>query len=416
MKRLLAIVLMCAVLLSVTGCTSGSYISCNADLWKSTDLMEGFESQPKHTILTLEFMGDSDYTDFSVRLLQECCTKGNILISPLSVMCALTMTANGAAGETREQIEQVFGGYIWEINTWLSEYTVREREEMKLANAIWFTEDDRFAVKSNFLQVNADYYGAGIFSAPFDDSTLKSINNWVRENTGGRIPEILDGMNPEAVMYLVNALAFEAAWETACSEHPLRTQPFMLEDGTVRRAEFMYCEEENYIESELAAGFVKYYEGRDYAFVGLLPREGLTMEAFVASLSGEALSAMWASVEDTPVAVAIPVFEAEYGADLAGTLADMGMTLAFDPENADFSFLGTFADGNISISRVIHKTWIRVDAQGTSAAAATVVEPTNAAAIPVEQKSVYLNRPFLYMIVDCETGIPIFIGIMMDPA
>lgn len=128
------------------------------------------------------------------------------------------------------------------------------------------------------------------------------------------------------------------------------------------------------------------------------------------------LAQLLSSVEYTTVDAAIPSFEAGYGADLAEPLKEAGMPLAFDPEKADFSGMGTYDGGNISISMVLHKTYIRVDAEGTQASAATVVTPTyGAAPIQQERKSVILDRPFLYMIVDTEAGIPIFIGTMMNP-
>lgn len=416
MKRFVICVLVCALMISVAGCTSGDSVSCYTDSGGSNDLMDGLEPQQIHTVLMIEFDGVPDYMDLSVRLLQECGGEGNTLISPFSVMCALAMTANGADGETKAQMERVLGGYAWEINTWINGRITRYREELHLANAIWFTDDDNFTVNPDFLQLNADYYGAGIYSAPFDGSTLKDINNWVEENTDGMIPEILDQINPDAVMYLVNALAFEAKWQTVYTDNQVRDGKFTLEDGSTRRVELMYSQESRYLENEIASGFMKDYKGGNFAFVALLPREGMTMVEFVDALDGEMLKQLLDSVEDTPVDTAIPGFEAEYSADMAEILKEMGMPLAFDPEKADFSGLGTSREGNISISRVLHKTFIRVDADGTRAAAATVVEPTYGAA-PTEQerKTVVLDRPFLYMIVDTESGIPLFIGTLMDP-
>lgn len=413
MKRFVVLLLVCALVASLAGCNSGASISCYAGSGGSVDLMENVSPQ---AVSGGTVPDPAAYLDFSLELLEKCAGEGNTLISPLSVYSALAMTANGAVGETRSQMEETLGMTAGEMNDWLHGFLTAEREELKLANAIWFTNDERFTVNQDFLQTNADYYGAGIYSAPFDDSTREEINNWVKENTDGMIPEILDEIQPDAVMYLVNALAFEAKWQTVYTKNQVREGEFTLEDGTACRVDFMYSEESRYLENDIATGFMKHYRGADYAFVALLPREGMTMAEFVAALDGETLKELLDSVENTMVDAAMPAFEAEYGVEMAQILRDMGMDLAFDPQNADFSGLGTSTAGNISINRVIHKTFISVTAEGTRAAAATVVEPTDGAA-PIEEeiKEVILDRPFLYMIVETETGIPIFVGTMRNP-
>ena len=412
MKRFIVILLVCILVISVAGCSSS--VSCPADSGESVDLMADI-GQMDVSVCWAEEPDPGDYLDFSVRLIQGCYQGENTLVSPLSVYTALSMTANGAEGETLTQMENVLG-MAANRNLWIHDILQDDREELRLANAIWFTDAERFTVNRDFLVTNAEYYDAGIYSAPFNDSTLKEINNWVKENTDGMIPEILDQMSPDAVMYLVNALAFEAKWQTIYTGAQLRDRDFTREDGTVRKVEFMYSEESRYLENEIATGFLKPYRGGSYAFVALLPKEGMPMAEFVNAMDGEMLAQLLDSAENTMVDTALPGFEAEYGVELAEILMDMGMKLPFDQENADFSGLGTSTAGNIAINRVVHKAYISVTPDGTRAAAATVVEPTDGAApVEEERKSVILDRPFLYMIVDCETGIPIFIGTMMDP-
>lgn len=138
----------------------------------------------------------------------------------------------------------------------------------------------------------------------------------------------------------------------------------------------------------------------------------MTPEEYLSSLTGEKLAALLASPQYVSVYTAIPVYETEYSSELSSTLKEMGMPLAFDPTKADFSALGTSADGNISISRVLHRTFITVGPQGVKAGAATVVEMKGECAdLIIDPKEVTLDRPFVYMLVDCETSIPFFIGI-----
>ena len=344
----------------------------------------------------------------------------NTLVSPLSVLGALAMTANGAKGETREEMETVLGMDTEELNLYFSGLMPEEDKTEKgprfhLANSVWFRDGGGFEADGEFLETVEKYYGAGVFEAPFDGSTLREINNWVKENTDGMIPEILDRIPPDAVMYLVNALAFDGEWTEPYKEHLVDPGTFTREDGTQTEAVFMRSRENLYLESDFAVGFVKPYKGGKYAFAALLPKEGFTVSDCIVSLDGKKLTELLASASVTPVEAALPKFETGSSLELSRVLSVMGMPTAFDPVNADFSGLGTGAGQNLYISRVLHKTFISVAEQGTKAGAATVVEMAKNAALPLEEpKRVILDRPFVYMLIDCETNVPFFLGALTD--
>jgi serpin B len=330
------------------------------------------------------------------------------------------MTANGAEKETLAEMESVLGMNTKELNSYLYSYVKElpqgEKYKLCLANSIWFNEDTRFTVNQNFLQTNADYYGADVYKAPFNKKTCRDINNWVKEKTDELIPDILDSIPAEAVMYLVNALAFEAEWSEAYNEDSVSEGRFTMENGTVKTVEFMYGTESRYFEDERATGFMKYYSGGKYAFVALLPNQGISIEEYVSSLSGKALNNLLSTPTITTVNTAIPKFETEYKTDMAGVLKKMGMPSAFDPKQADLSGLGTSSAGNLFISRVLHKTFISVAEKGTKAGAATIVEIMNESCVypDIPTKQVLLNRPFVYMLIDCENSVPFFIGTAME--
>ena len=358
-------------------------------------------------------------TDFALRLFRAGASeKENTLVSPLSVLCALAMTANGANGTTLSQMEETLGLDRMKLNAFFRKYmaalTEGEAEDLHLANSIWFTSDKRFSVNRDFLQTNADFYGSDVYQAPFDDSTLADINGWVKEKTDGMIPSILDEIPANAVMYLVNALAFDAKWEKAYSENQIGEGAFTTAEGTTCTVDYLCSEENAYLEDENATGFVKYYEGGRYAFAALLPNEGVSTTEYLASLDGKALQAMLTAPQQESVETALPKFEASWSSELSELLVSMGMTVPFDEDEADFSGLGTSTGGNICINRVLHKTYLAVDENGTRAGAATVVEMTDKAA-PAEPKEVYLTRPFVYVLFDCQTGLPLFFGTMMNP-
>ena len=352
--------------------------------------------------------------DFSLRLFQNCLQDGeNTLVSPLSVLSALGMTANGADGKTLTQMEDTFCLTTEEINRNLYAYTHNlpqgNKYKLSLANAIWFRDREGLSFEEDFLQTNADWYDAGLYQAPFDDSTLKEINDWVETNTDGMIKDILDKIQDDAVMYLVNALAFDAEWETIYKEYQICSGIFTTAEGEAQVVEMMRSEESCYLEDEYATGFVKYYADRSYAFAALLPNEGTSLAEYAASLDGERLNKLLADAQTVTVYAAIPKFENEYDIEMSQVLQAMGMTDAFDPNLADFSGMGHSARGNIFINRILHKTFIAVDDKGTKAGAATLVEMADEAA-PMDIKIVYLDRPFLYMLIDCEENMPIFIG------
>ena len=411
MKRLITILLVIAMALGLIACSQET----------TNDIMKDVPAKAVDVLPDMD-AGSIAAAEFGVRLFQNSLEEGkNTLISPLSVLYALAMTANGADGETLAQMEAVLGMDCDNLNSFMLSYLdllpEAETYKLNLANSIWFKDDPNFEVKQTFLQTNADYYGAGAYKAPFDEGTRNDINNWVKEHTDGMIPEIIDQIPNEAIMYLVNALAFEAEWEEDYKEHQVWEEEFTMEDGTQQDAEMMYSEEYNYLEDDLATGFMKFYKDRRYAFVAMLPNEGVSVSQYVSSLSGEHLQNLLNNPQYVSVHTTMPKFETEYDIEMSEALQEMGIVDAFDARVADFSRLGTYnADGmNICINRVLHKTFISVTEIGTRAGAATAVElECGSAFIEMDYKEVILDRPFVYMLIDCETNLPFFIGTMMN--
>jgi len=406
----LSLTLMLSTLLSLSGCSTTA---------RAANLMEGVTANTSYT--DIDLIGDNSeaIAEFAVLLFQNNTSSGdNLLISPLSVLCALAMTANGARGETLTQMEAAFGLSVPELNDYLHAYLERlptgDKYKISVADSIWFKDDESLAVEQSFLQTNADHYGASVYKAAFDNATLKGINAWVSDNTDGMIENILNEIPDESIMYLINALAFDAEWQDIYAENQVRDGTFTTGSGDTRDVEMMYSEEHNYLDDGNATGFIKYYADRKYAFAALLPNEGISIDNYVASLTGDGLMSTLQNAQSAAVKTALPKFESEYSVELSDILKCMGITDAFDVNFADFTGLGQSEKGNIFISRVIHKTYIAVDEKGTKAGAATMVEMSVTGALLEEPKTVYLDRPFVYMLIDCETNLPIFIGTMMD--
>lgn len=406
--RILAVVLVLVITLSLalSGCGG-----------EAKNLSDGITSDKTVEINGISLRSDG-YSDFAARLLFNCFEeegKGNTLVSPLSVALALAMTAEGAEGETLEEMESVLGMELKELRDFAYSYMNRNAEsgQLSIANSLWVNNTASFKAEEDFLLVNADYHKADIFEAPFNRQTVKEINSWVNEKTDGMIENIIDNLDNRAVMCLVNALLFDAKWREPYSEHQVDEGFFVTEENMSQSAEFLCNMEGTYLEDENATGFLKYYEGFDYAFVAMLPNEGVSVEEYVMSLNGEKIEQLLKNKEDCSVNTRLPKFESDFGASLNEILQNMGMEKAFDMKKADFSKLGTVSDGNIYIGEVMHKTKIAVTEQGTKAGAATAVIMYGAGA-PQNPKEVYLDRPFVYMIMDMENNLPVFMGALMS--
>ena len=404
-KRLLAaisLLLLCAMAIHLFGCSSG----------KVEDLMEGIT--PRGAVASEDLDEKSGtVTDFALRLFTAA-NEGeeNTALSPLSVLCMLALVANGARGNTLAQIEEAFGMTKDEMNLYLYSYVNslpqdKPSRTLNVANSLWLS---RGAVKSDFLQANADYLGASVYRAPMNEETRTRINDWVKEKTDGMIPTLLDDISESARLYAINALAFEATWQNLYDADLVLDGTFTKEDGTELAAKLMYSTEGKFLQSENATGFLKYYSGEKYAFAALLPDRGVSVSDMLASLDGDALQALLRGAEDRPVEAAIPKFESEYETDLCAILGKLGITDAFDPAKADF---GGISDGGLFLTKAPHRTYIQVGERGTGAAAAGYFRMECIPTEEPEAKTVILDRPFAYLLIDCENNIPFFLGTVM---
>lgn len=342
----------------------------------------------------------------------------NILLSPLSVQLALALTANGAAGETAEQMLDVLaaGHTSEELNNFLSDMMIRMEEpgyfKLNMSNSVWFKDKD-FSVNKDFLGKASDYYDAEVFEKPFDEGTVGEINEWVNKNTDGMIEKIIDELDKKTIMCLINTILFDAEWDEPYYEYSVSDGTFNSYGGNKRTVDMMHSSEKVYLSDENAEGFIKPYKGNRYSFAALLPDEDVDIYDYISSLSAERLQSILAGEKHNVIAT-MPKFECDFDSELSENLKAMGMPLAFDDENADFSGFGT-AEGNIFIGQVLHSTHISVTEDGTKAGAATLVDVMCGAAYEEnEPKEVILDRPFVYMIIENETNLPIFMGVLCD--
>lgn len=384
---------------------------------RAQELTKDIEPQALDTTTDLTAGGEA-VTAFALSLLrsERAATEG-VLISPVSVLNALGMVANGAGGDTLKQLETAAGMSLNQLNDFLYTYRMSLPAAYKscavsLANSAWIRED--FRVEDDFLRSCVNYYNAEIYRSAFDGSLVTDLNRWVSQKTDGMIDRLLE-QAPDALtmLYLVNAACFDARWDTPYTKADLRTGlPFTAADGTQQTADYLTGTESIYLSGNNVTGFVKPYDGGKYAFVALLPDEGVTLADYLENLTGEHLYKLITDHRSADVQVSIPKFSAQSELELEEPLKDMGITDLFNVSAADLRSIGSAPSGNnLYVFSVLHKTYLELDESGTRAAAATVVEAGAGAAPPSEDvKTVTLDRPFLYMIVDTHACVPLFMG------
>ncbi|MCK4631144.1 MAG: serpin family protein [Bacteroidales bacterium] len=385
------------------------------------------ESGPKEINLTQKgkILVDSDNL-FGINLFKEVLKseepEKNVMISPLSVSLALAMTYNGADGDTKEAMEKTLelsGFTIDEIN---ENYkilidalaSVDPKVLMSIANSIWYKQT--FEVEQDFININQNYFSAEVSSLDFNDpDAVTTINNWVADKTNDKITEIIDNIPAEAVMYLINAIYFKGIWKYEFDESDTEEKPFYLSDGTTKDVPMMVQEASfNYLSNDIIQAVEMSYGAGNYSMIILLPQSNKTLDDIIDQLSNETWN-NWLSefYEAEEVHIHLPKFKFEYKNKLNDELINMDMGIAFDPDYADFSKINPA--WQLFISKVIHKSFIEVNEEGTEAAAVTAVEISFTSIGDETFIPFYVNQPFIFAIKEKYTNAIIFMGKVMEP-
>ena len=349
------------------------------------------------------------YANFSAKLLADCYKGETMMVSPLSLYAALGMLSNGASGETLKELEAAFGCDVNEVAKAILYITLRsERADVvKIANSIWIDDREGFNVKDAFLSVCGRYYRSAVKKAQFKNpQTLKDLNDWVNEKTKGRIDKILDRIPENIVMILLNAMTFDGKWKTQFEEdYTDKNGAFYKADGSKKTVEMMHGDAERYFEDDIMEGVEKDYKD-GYYLRTYLPKEGKSVNDILQKLAKDNTVSYVTADE---IYLSMPKFESETTLTLNDTLKAMGIKKAFLEGEADFSAM---TDISVYVSQVLQKTYIKVDEHGTEAAAVTAILVANECYIPDKiVKSVVLDRPFVYEIVDAESGVTLFAGV-----
>jgi serine protease inhibitor len=342
----------------------------------------------------------------------------NWMISPLSVSMALAMTYNGADGETKTAMENALrlnGMTTQEINESFKQLTdilidIDDKVDISIANSIWYR--NTFTVLPDFINTNQQYYDAEVEALDFNNAGAKDvINSWVAANTQQKIESIVDQIDPETVMFLINAIYFKGVWKYTFDETQNVQLPFTNYTDNTESIEMMTQEADlkNYRDEEVTMVELPYGQG-NWVMDLILPAGDISTNQLILGLTSEKWNSWVAGLgEPVETKITFPPFKFEYEETLNGMLASMGMGVAFTNQ-ADFSIIN--GTGGLQISEVKHKTYIEVNEQGTEAAAVTSVgiELTS-----VGGNGIVFNRPFLFVIREQVTGTILFIGKVGNP-
>lgn len=344
----------------------------------------------------------------------------NVLISPTSVAIALSMTYNGASGNTQQAMAKVLElqdmslAEINRANAALESSLENADPEVKLAiaNSLWGNAG--FSFRPEFLQRNREFYHAKIATLDFrSPGAPDQINSWVSQNTAGKIPTIIDQINPNQVLFLINAVYFKGKWTRQFDKQETRDRPFYLLDGSRKQHPMMaqQGDYQYYETNQFQAISLPYGNGRLSLYI-FLPKSNVTLQTFYQGLTPENWNIWMAQFSEQAGSIQLPRFQFEYSTSLNEALQALGMGSAFDAAQADFSGISPEA---IAIDQVRHKTFIEVNEEGTEAAAATSIGMTRAAIRLKQPFQMVVDRPFFSAIRDNQTGTILFMGSVMNP-
>jgi len=345
----------------------------------------------------------------------------NMFISPFSISTALAMTANGAAGETKETIKTAI--YLSnmtdeEMNRAYSDLAgfllhLDGRVVLELANSSWYRED--LTVEEVFRNVLLEYYDAEIRSANFADPATKDIiNGWIEDKTHDKIKNMIDQIPPDVVMYLINAIYFKADWKYQFDETKTKPADFYLENGNTVETDMMYCKGvkiDYFYNNNFFFMMIPYGNGQ-YTMTVMMPMHETPIQEIINETSVYNFRDFSLAADTATVELYMPKFKLKYKKLLNDVLADMGIAFG---GGADLSNL--FVDAlDLFISRVIHQSFIEINEKGSEAAAATVVEISETSVGPGgPPEVVFVDRPFAFFITEKHSNTILFAGKITDP-
>lgn len=372
---------------------------------------------------TEDDMTEEGIREFSYRLVTEYLEQfeqENPILSPVSAYMALSMAAAGAQGETAAELESLLGENHRQLSgRCMSLFDGRAGVELELANSAWL--DQSLRAKDLWQEEVQRTYGGEIYLADLSSrQTMEAINTWTREHTQGLVKDFLQQpMSETARLALLNTLYLEADWWSSFEGYATQEQTWYREDGGEKQADTMHkgLTHFDYVADADMDGVILPFQGEELVFLAIRPQAEQTVRELYKQLTPGQISDLLAGREERLMNVSLPKFTVSCDQELDDLLQNMGVERAFDPVQADFSGLGADEKGQpVYIALVRQKALIELSEDGVKAGAATIVEMRAGGGMYAEEPlEMNLDRPFVYMILDLETQVPLFVGIMDDP-
>jgi serpin B len=413
MKRLIYLIATIALIFAVVTCTNCPTTPGNREVRELTSVEKALVE------------ADNNFGLKIFREINKAEKDKNVFISPLSISMALGMTLNGANGETKEAMQnalELAGLSDQQINENYQSLIdllvgLDPKVKFQIANSIWYRND--FAFKESFININKKYFYAKVAGLDFTNpQSANIINSWVEDNTNGKIKKIVDQIEPQIVMFLINAIYFKGTWTYEFDKNQTQDDSFHLPDGSEKTVPMMELSRKlAYYESdEFQAVDLPYGDGL-FSMTIILPAPHINVNDFLMRLSAENWNLWTGSFSEKKGTLFFPRFKLEYEKLLNEVLKSLGMAIAFDQDQADFTrMFDKVSDINLYIDKVKHKSFVEVNEEGTEAAAVTSVEVGMTSVGPGSTFVMRVDRPFIFAIREHHSGTILFIGKIIDPS
>ena len=409
MPKLTSVIFFCFCLLASMGCAISS--ADQGDLPR------------QEAIITADTKSVNPSPKFAISLFQQVAQnqRQNVFLSPASVEFALAMLYNGAEGQTKNEMTNLLLPRPLPLNLFNQQYsqlikslTADPAVKLRIANSVWARQDINF--QASFLDRVQTAYSALVARRNFSDPKLREeINQWVSKQTEGKISQIIDEIKRDDVMFLINAVYFKGSWARPFDKSLTSNQPFFLADGQrklvpmmVQAGEFRYFESDRWQSVSLP------YGGGRFSMYVFLPKPNQRLSSLISNLSTENWEQWMRSYRVRQGKVELPKFKLDYEITLNQTLQKLGMQEAFIPSRANFKSL---TPASVFVSLVKHKTFVEVNEEGTEAAGSTGIGiGVTSVPVPTEPFTMRVDRPFLTVIRDNQTGAILFMGAVYSVA
>ncbi|GFP75228.1 serpin family protein [Clostridium fungisolvens] len=385
---------------------------------KAKDLMQGIGSEniTLKDNLSKEFLDST--SEFSISMFKELTKQKNAVYSPTSLYLALGSVLNGADGNTKDELLKALSKYGLssdELNIYYKTLVSRlpskkNKTTLSISNSIWF--DNGFDVNKDFLNINKNFYNTDAYELNLQAENAKNhINAWGKKVTNNKIGNIIERIDKDDVMIILSSIYFNANWQKPFPKNNTHKSNFTTSDHVSITTDFMSQEDNIKSLSNSSEQIISLpYANGNLSFIAMMPNEQTNIRDYISSLNKDSFANKISSLTSQELYVSLPKFEIQFGKSIKNELSALGIKELFDPTQANLNKISTNKD-SLFVSEIAQNTYLRVDENGTEASSITKVDISKQALTTF----INFNRPFVYAVIDNDTKLPLFIGLMDTP-